>query len=123
MKNLRKILIVLLAVLAALSLSAAVLAEEPKGTDAPVGNAGDTLTTGAEPAATENPIPEGYAKVDNTKADHRYYLRTSAPVDIPAEKHADDVYITEPMSVKAMHELAASLRKQDEKLFFAGMQD
>ena len=70
-----------------------------------------------------NLIPHGYAKVDNATTGHRYYLRTSAPVDIPAEKHADGVYITEPLSVKAMHDLAASLRKQDKKLFFAGIQD
>lgn len=70
-----------------------------------------------------NPIPEGYAKVDNAKAGHRYYLRTTAPVDVAAEKLGDNVYLTEPMSVRAMHDLAKKLREQDEKLFFAGVRE
>lgn len=68
-----------------------------------------------------NPIPSGYARVDNEKAGHRYYLRTTAPVEVGAEKLAEDVYITQPMSVQAMHALAGALRSQDEGLFFAGI--
>ena len=68
-----------------------------------------------------NPIPEGYAKVDNARAEHRYYLRTTAKVEIDAERLDEGVYITRPMSVRAMHELAAALRAQDAGLFFAGM--
>ena len=51
MKNLRKILVVLLAVLVALTLAAAVFAEgeEPKGTDEPAG-ASDTSATGTDTA-------------------------------------------------------------------------
>ncbi|MBR1559610.1 MAG: homoserine dehydrogenase [Clostridia bacterium] len=70
-----------------------------------------------------NPIPEGYAKVDNALAGHPYYLRTTAPVDIEAERIGDDAYITAPMSVQAMHELAKTLRETDPDLFFAGIQD
>ena len=68
-----------------------------------------------------NPIPEGYARVDNAKAGHRYYLRTSAAPSIEAEALGGGAYITEPMSVSAMHDLAAALRKQDPELFFAGI--
>lgn len=70
-----------------------------------------------------NPIPEGYAKVDNARDCHRYYLRTTAPVEIPAEKLMDGAYITGAMSVRAMHDLAKALREQDPNLFFAGIQD
>ena len=70
-----------------------------------------------------NVIPEGYARVDNAVVGHRYYLRTSARVDIPSQEIAEGVYITGPMSVRAMHELAKRLRRQDENLFFAGIQD
>ena len=70
-----------------------------------------------------NPIPEGYARVDNSKAGHRYYLRTDAPVDVPAEALDKGVYITGPMSVQAMHALAKSLREKDPELFFAGIRE
>lgn len=70
-----------------------------------------------------NPIPEGYARVDNEKAGHRYYLRTAAPVNVPAEKLSQDVYITAPMSVSAMHALAKALREADENTFFAGIRE
>ena len=70
-----------------------------------------------------NPIPEGYAKVDNAKAGHRYYLRTSAAVDIEADRLAGDVYLTKPLSVRAMHDLAKRLRDQDARLFFAGIRE
>ena len=70
-----------------------------------------------------NPIPEGYARVDNSKAGHRYYLRTTAKVDLPARTLGEGVYVTEAMSVADMHALAAKLRQQDPKLFFAGIRD
>ena len=70
-----------------------------------------------------NPIPEGFAKVDNAKAVHRYYLRTAAVPGISAEKRSENIYITEPMSVQDMHALAAKLREQDANLFFAGIQE
>ena len=68
-----------------------------------------------------NPIPGGYATVDNARAAHRYYLRTTVKPDIDAERLDEGVYITRPMSVRAMHELAGKLREQDAGLFFAGM--
>ena len=70
-----------------------------------------------------NPIPEGYARVDNAQDAHRYYLRTTAPVDTEAEKLGDNVYLTAPLSVRAMHDLAKRLREQDENLFFAGISE
>ena len=74
-----------------------------------------------------NPIPEGYAKVDNAKAGRRYYLRTSAPLDFKAEALGEcdgaTAWLTGPMSVRAMHDLARKLRQQDEDLFFAGIRD
>ena len=74
-----------------------------------------------------NPIPSGHAKVDNDASCHRYYLRTRAKVEIPAEKPGEcaggAAYLTEPMSVRAMHDLAAKLRAEDASLFFAGIRD
>ena len=70
-----------------------------------------------------NPLPDGYARVDNDKAGHRYYLRTAAASGIEAEKLADDTYLTGPLSVQAMHALAKRLREADPKLFFAGIRD
>lgn len=74
-----------------------------------------------------NPIPEGYAAVDNRQARHAYYLRTSAHPGVPADKLGDaeggTAYITEPMSVSEMHALAKDLREKDPRLFFAGIRD
>ena len=70
-----------------------------------------------------NPIPEGYARVDNTLAGHPYYLRTTAPVDVEAERIDDGAFITAPMSAKAMHDLAKKLRETDPGLFFAGIRE
>ena len=70
-----------------------------------------------------NPIPEGYARVDNATAGHRYYLRTAAKVDVAEQTIAEGVCITRPMTVRAMHDLAAQLRAQDDGLFFAGIRD
>lgn len=76
-------------------------------------------------SARLNPIPEGYAAVDNAQAAHAYYLRTSAPLPIAAralgECAGSTAYITEPMSVQAMHALAAQLKQTDDGLFFAGI--
>ena len=73
------------------------------------------------------PHPSGYARVDNAKAGGRYYLRTSAPLDVQAEPLGEcaggTAYITAPMSVRAMHDMAVKLRTQDEKLFFAAIID
>ena len=74
-----------------------------------------------------NPIPEGYAAVDNRQARHAYYLRTSAHPGVLADKLGDaeggTAYITEPMSVSEMHALAKDLRDKDPRLFFAGIMD
>ena len=69
-----------------------------------------------------NPIPQGYAEVDNGEAIHPYYLRTSATPGIPA-RALDGAYITDPISVREMHDLAKRLRAADPGLFFAGIQD
>ena len=70
-----------------------------------------------------NPIPQGYAEVNNAEAVHPYYVRTSATPDVPAKSLGGGAYITEPMSVRAMHDLAKRLRGTDPGLFFAGIQD
>ena len=70
-----------------------------------------------------NPIPQGYAEVNNAEAVHPYYVRTSATPDVPARPQGGGAYITEPMSVRAMHDLAKRLRDTDPGLFFAGIQD
>ena len=74
-----------------------------------------------------NPIPDGYAAVDNRQARHAYYLRTSAHPGVPVEKldagEGGAAYVTEPMSVREMHELAKALRQKDPRLFFAGIRD
>ena len=67
-----------------------------------------------------NPIPEGYAAVDNGAAAHRYYVRTKAKLPVPA-KPLGDAFITEPISVRAMHDMAKALRETDPCLFFAGI--
>lgn len=73
-----------------------------------------------------NPIPEGTAAVDNGQASHAYYLRTAAPVTVPAKALGRcgeaTAYLTEPMSVAAMHAMAAQLKQTDAGLFFAGIQ-
>ena len=74
-----------------------------------------------------NPIPSGYAEVDNLAARHAYYLRTSAHPGVPVRAlgacGAATAYLTEPMSVREMHDVAKELRKKDPGLFFAGLRD
>ena len=70
-----------------------------------------------------NPIPRGYAEVNNIEAVHPYYVRTAAALDIPARPLADGVCITQPVSVRAMHDMAVKLRETDPGLFFAGIQE
>lgn len=74
-----------------------------------------------------NPMPQGYAIVDNNAAIHRYYLRTNAQIAIDAEKLGacgnGIAYITAPMSVRAMHDLAKQWRESGFTVFFAGIRD
>ena len=74
-----------------------------------------------------NPLPEGYAQVDNARAVHAYYLRTCAPLEIEAKPlgacAGGTAYITAPISVREMHDLASRLRQIDEDLFFAGIRE
>ena len=74
-----------------------------------------------------DPIPEGYADVDNGQVCHRYYLRTAAPLTMCGEAlgpcGSATAYLTQPMSVRAMHDLATELRKADPSLFFAGINE
>jgi len=70
-----------------------------------------------------NPIPQGYAAVDNGESCHRYYLRTTLTPDLPARSIGDGAYVTEPVSVREMHALARELRKTDPGLFFAGIRE
>ena len=72
-----------------------------------------------------NPVPEGYAQVDNRTERHAYYLRTAAVPGVPADRLGPcgngTAYITEPMTVSDMHALAKALREKDPRLFFAGI--
>ena len=74
-----------------------------------------------------NPLPQGYAKVDNRQSRRAYYLRTKAHPGVPVEKLGEceggAAYLTEPMSVSEMHALARELREKDPRLFFAGIRD
>ncbi len=65
----------------------------------------------------------GTAQIDNSACKHRYYVRTKAHLDVPAEKTGENIYRTEPISVADMHSLAASLRKSDSDCFFAGIRE
>ncbi|MBQ3423899.1 MAG: homoserine dehydrogenase [Clostridia bacterium] len=67
-----------------------------------------------------NPIPEGYARVDNSRVAHRYYLRTTAQVPLSLTPCGSGA-VTEPVTVRRMHDLAARLRRTDPALFFAGI--
>lgn len=72
-----------------------------------------------------NPIPEGYARIDNGAARHAYYVRTTAQLPISAEALGNcgkgTAYITEPISVREMHDLAKQLKQTDAGMFFAGI--
>lgn len=64
---------------------------------------------------------KGRAVVDNSRITHRYYIRTAAKLNVPAEKLQENAYLTEPLSVEKMHALAAQLREKDPNLFLAGV--
>lgn len=70
-------------------------------------------------------MPDGRAMVDNSQLIHRYYVRTTTRLSIPAEKlrggGGANLYLTSPLPVDRMHALAASLRLRDPNLFFAGV--
>ena len=70
-----------------------------------------------------NPIPEGDAAVDNARVAHPYYLRTSACADIPGKPAGENAWVTEPMTVQAMHALAKRLAETDADTFFAGIRE
>ena len=74
-----------------------------------------------------NPVPSGSACVDNSRAMRAYYLRTTAPLPIPAKALGEcgggKAYVTEPISVREMHDLANKLSETDHSLFFAAIQD
>lgn len=67
--------------------------------------------------------PQGHADINNAALTRRYYLRTTAKVDIPGETLADGIILTQPMTVKQMHALADQLRAEDPTLFFAGVRE
>ena len=70
-----------------------------------------------------NPLPEGYAAVDNGQVLQAYYVRTAAALPIPAVPAGEGAWITGPVSVKEMHALAKTLAEADENTFFAGIRD
>ncbi len=65
------------------------------------------------------------AEVDNSHLVRRYYVRTSAPLGVQAERIGEvggaPAYLTEPLSADGMHAHARDLRKADPQLFFAGV--
>lgn len=66
---------------------------------------------------------------DNSVSEHSYYVRTGSSMADKfeiKEKYAteDDVrFITAPVSVSAMHKLAAEIRAAGEKIFFAAIEE
>lgn len=74
---------------------------------------------------TMDRCPQCKAMIDNSQVAHRYYVRTTSRLSIPAEKLRScgeaNIYITSPITVDRMHALAASLRMRDPNLFFAGI--
>ena len=74
-----------------------------------------------------NPIPSGYAQINNALEKKPYYVRTAAALPVPAETLGacgnGTAYVTAPLSVRAMHDLAKALRQVDTGLFFAGIRD
>ncbi len=79
------------------------------------------ILAGVDPRC--NPLPVGYAAVDNGQVRQAYYVRTAAPLPIPAEPAGEGAWITEPVSVREMHALAKALAAADENTFFAGIRD
>lgn len=83
----------------------------------------DAILSGSSPLAGA-PIA-GHAEIDNSQREHRYYVRTTSRLSVPAEKlrgNSDtNLYLTYPMSIDRMHALAASIRMRDQSLFFAGV--
>lgn len=73
----------------------------------------------------EDRPPAGRFSVDNSHIAHRYYVRTTAQLSVPAEKLPDvpNCYLTAPVPVDRMHGLAESLKKSDPNLFFAGIRE
>lgn len=73
------------------------------------------------------PSFEGHADIDNSIFAHRYYVRTTSRLSIPARKLRAsgefNQYITHPLPVDQMHALAASLSLRDPQLFFAGIRE
>ena len=75
-------------------------------------------------------MPEGCANVcaDNTRELHRYYVRADAPIGgaLPIEKtlvSGETVrVVTGPVSVRVMHDYAASVRSKGGKLFYAALE-
>jgi len=70
--------------------------------------------------------------VDNGQEEHCYYIRLKAGCMAPDLKAAikseeifggASVYITKPISVKAMHAMAKQLKEKDPDMFFAGMRN
>ena len=61
--------------------------------------------------------------MDAAGAKHRYYLRTNAelPKEIEVEvRLGNGMYITKPMGVLEMHQMAKTMQESDETTFFAG---
>lgn len=61
--------------------------------------------------------------VDNALEAHCYYVRTSAALPLPAQSFGDNAWLTQPVSVKAMHQTMRALLDEDPNAFFAGIRD
>lgn len=83
----------------------------------------DDILTNTSPLA--NAPVSGHIGIDNSQREHRYYVRTTSRLSVPAEKLRGsgdaNLYLTYPISVDRMHALAASIRMRDQSLFFAGI--
>ena len=69
-------------------------------------------------------VPVGKPAVaENSRAAHRYYVRTCAELPFAAEAVGENAWVTEPVSVAEMHAAMRKAREEDVDAFFAGIWD
>ena len=85
----------------------------------------DLADVAAHPGRSHLRAGEAPLSLDARRIERRYYLRTSAPVELEADVLGDvgnaKAYLTAPVCVMDMHALAARLRRADEGAFFAAV--
>ena len=67
-------------------------------------------------------------RADNSRELHRYYVRTDGPIgeDLPIKETLVSVpavrAVTEPVSVRVMHDYAAAIRSEGGNIFYAALE-